>query len=168
MKHIKNEKIQIQLKMKLKVYLVAILHQMIKLIITIENNDKKEIEFQNLKLNDNQYVEVNNDANVKLTSRDLYLLLDETSSKVDINLNNNADDIKLSIKNMDKSTVRFDSQDPEKKSFSIDSNLDIYNTLSIEHSDNIESIEVTTINIHKSGLLESTVPIQTKSLSAQS
>lgn len=134
--------------------------------IIIENKENKDIEFKNLSLKDNQYVKVSNNTNIKLTSGDLNLLLDRSSFKVNINLND-TNDVKLAIKNMDRCTVKFDTQDPEKKSISIDSNLDVYNPISFEYSENIESIELNSINIHKSGSFSSSIPVQTKYLSAQ-
>lgn len=135
-------------------------------VITIESDPNQEIVFEDLHLESNQYLKVDNNANIKLASGQLNLVLDEHSSQVNINVEK-SNDVKLAFKNMDKCLVTIDTGSEEKKNITISSNSEVYGPLQIEAGKNVEHIEIDSINLHKSGSLSSTVPITVNNIAAQ-
>lgn len=135
-------------------------------VITIESDPNQEIVFENLHLESNQYLKVDNNANIKLASGQLNLVLDEHSSQVNINVEK-SNDVKLAFKNMDKCLVKIDTGSEEKKNITISSKSEVYGPLQIEAGKNVEHIEIDSINLHKSGSLSSTVPITVNNIAAQ-
>ena len=130
-------------------------------------SSSEQIEFQDLVLEENQYLKVENNANVKLISGQLNLVLDDTSSSVNVVVNSSAD-VSLSIKNMDDCTIKIDADSSEeKKNISITSNSEVYGPLNFEVGNNVDKITIASINLHDSGSVKSTVPVTVEKLSAQ-
>lgn len=109
-----------------------------------------KVELDGLELANDEFIRFNNNADVTLKSGDLNVALDNDAKSVTINVEN-ANDVKLSIKNNEKSTVTIVATSTE--TVTINSNSELYAPLEIQVPENVKTVNIESINLHDKGTI---------------
>lgn len=136
----------------------------------------RTIVFENLSLQNDQFIKLDENANVALNKGPLNLYLNEESKSVTINIKN-INDTQISVKNQGNCSINIKSQDnyEDTVNVSFNSHSEIYNPLQINVENNVESLLFDSINLHNFGAISASkindrndfVPIKINNLSIQ-
>lgn len=120
------------------------------------SSNNNEFEFENLELNDGQYINVPIKSDITLNNGSLNLYINEPSNNnngFSINIKETKD-IKLALKNNESAYVQINSLSDESgnnKDVTIASQSEVYAPLNIRVGNNIQTLTIDSINLHTSG-----------------